>query len=55
MAKENSRIVIFFTTHSLLWGYSSSYFCRCIRCMISRQESNTRLIFSVSTAVVKWG
>ena len=35
--------------------YSNSYLTRCIRCIMSRHDSNTLLIFSVSTAVVKCG
>ena len=33
--------------------YSFSYLCRCVRWMMSREEPNSLLIFSVSMAVVK--
>lgn len=35
--------------------HKSSYCLRCILWMMSRQSLNTRRMFSVSTAQVKWG
>lgn len=35
--------------------HKSSYCRRCILWMMSRQSLNTRRMFSVSTAQVKWG
>lgn len=35
--------------------YSISYILRCTRCIMSRQSLKTLLMFSVSTAQVKWG